>query len=203
MAGAKKTRAMAEVKVRRSPMEHPRHQYPRETAELEEIASACGLTHAIKWGKPCYMMGAKNIVLVQRFNEYVALLFFKGSLLEDPEHMLHKVGEMDAPRQLRFTSVEEIERQRKTIATFIQQAMALEQTGAKVAKRPVSELEVPAELQVRLDTDVTLKKAFAALTPGRQKGYIFQIAGAKQSATRAARVEKFAPRILAGKGLMD
>lgn len=196
-------KSVKQAKVRHSPMEHPRHQYPQETAALEAIALGCGLTQATKWGKPCFMMGTKNIVLVQRFNDYIALMFFKGALLSDPEGLLSKIGEMDGPRQLRFTSVSQIERTKAKIRGLMEQAIALEQAGAKLVRKPASDVAVPEELQARLDADGPFRKAFAALTPGRQKGYIYQIANAKQSATRMARVEKFAPRILAGKGLMD
>lgn len=185
---------------RHSPMEHPRHQYPEETAALQELATQCGLTETIKWGKPCFTLGNKNIVLIQRFNDYLALLFFKGALLNDPDKHLFQVGEMQAPRQLRFTSLADVTRRRTIIKAFIKQAIELEKSGAKVALKKASELTVPEELQVRLDAEPALKKAFAALTPGRQKDYIYHIASAKQSATRAARVEKFIPKILAGQG---
>jgi uncharacterized protein YdeI (YjbR/CyaY-like superfamily) len=190
--------------VRHSPMEHPRHQYPQEAAALQELARSCGLVEKIKWGKPCFTLGNRNIVLVQRFNDYIALLFFKGALLKDPDKLLFRVGEhMQAPRQLRFSSLAEITPLSSTIQAFIEQAIDLEKSGAKVELKRASELKLPEELQTRLDTEPALKKAFAGLTPGRQKGYIYQIAAAKQSATRASRVNKFIPRILAGKGLHD
>lgn len=191
-------------RVRHSPMEHPRHQYPEEASALQEIARNCGLVEKIKWGKPCFMLDNKNIVLIQRFNHYIALLFFKGALLKDADKLLFRVGEhMQAPRQLRFSSVAEIERLRPAIKAFIEQAIELERSGAKVALKGISEVRLPEELQARLDAEPALNKAFSGLTPGRQKGYIYQIAAAKQSATRAARVEKFIPQILAGKGLND
>ncbi len=189
---------------RHSPMEHPRHQYPQETAALQEIARSCGLVETIKWGKPCFTLGSKNIVLIQRFNDYVALLFFKGALLQDPGKLLSRVGEhMQAPRQLRFRSLSDITGQSSTIKAFIDQAIEVENSGARVELKQVSELAVPEELQSRLDAEPALKKAFAGLTPGRQKVYIYQIAAAKQAATRASRVAKFVPGILAGKGLND
>ena len=190
--------------VRHSPMEHPRHQFPQETAALQELARSCGLVEKIKWGKPCFTLGNKNIVLIQRFKNYIALLFFKGALLQDPGTLLFRVGEhMQAPRQLRFSSLADITRLSVAIKAFIEQAIDLEKSGAKVEPKPASELEVPDELRTRLDAEPALNKAFAGLTPGRQKGYIYQIAAAKQSATRASRVTKFIPRILAGKGLND
>ena len=186
---------------RHSPMEHPRHQYPRETEALQDIAKSCGLTEVIKWGKPCFTLEDRNVVLIQRFNSYIALLFFKGVLLKDPEKLLHRVGtQMQGPRQLRFSSVAEIIRIRPTIESLIKEAIELEKSGAKVQLRPYAELVIPDELLRKFKTDLALKEAFAALTPGRQKGYVFQIAAAKQSSTRVSRIEKYTPQILAGKG---
>ncbi len=192
------------AKTRHSPMEHPRHQYPAETEALQAIAQSCGLTEAIKWGKPCYTLNNKNIVLIQRFNDYIALMFFKGALLTDPDKLLHRIGEhMQAPRQLRFTSVAAINKAKATLKAYILEAIAIESSGAKVPLRKSADYALPDELQAALRKNPALKKAFAALTPGRQKAYLFQIAAAKQSATRTARVEKFTPLILAGKGLND
>ncbi len=200
----KQGKSEARRPVHPSPMEHPRHQYPQESAALQELARSCGLVEKIKWGKPCFTLGNKNIVLIQRFNNYIALLFFKGALLKDPGEVLFRIGEhMQAPRQLRFSSLADITRLSSTIKAFIEQAIEIEKTGAKVEFKRASELRVPEELQTRLATEAALNEAFASLTPGRQKGYIYQIAAAKQPATRASRVEKFIPRILAGKGLND
>jgi uncharacterized protein YdeI (YjbR/CyaY-like superfamily) len=199
-----KTATKATPKARHSPMEHPRHQYPRETKALQEIAQSCGLSEEIKWGKPCYTLEGKNIVLIQRFNKYIALMFFKGALLKDPEKLLSRIGkQMQAPRQLRFGTVDEVTHLKPTIKAYIEEAIHLERNGAKVPLKNASDYKIPDELQMKLKTDPALKKAFAALTPGRQKGYIFQIAAAKQPTTRAARVEKYTPLILAGKGLND
>jgi uncharacterized protein YdeI (YjbR/CyaY-like superfamily) len=185
-------------------MEHPRHQYPQETKALQDIARSCGLVEKIKWGKPCYTLEDKNIVLIQRFKDYIALMFFKGALLKDPEKLLSRIGEhMQVPRQLRFTTVDEVWKRETTIKAYIQEAIDIEKSGAKVKLKAVADYEVPAELQAKLKADAGLKMAFAALTPGRQKGYIFHIASAKQSATRASRVDKCIPQILAGKGMND
>ncbi len=199
-----KTATKLTPKAHHSPMEHPRHQYPQETEALQEVALSCGLRAEIKWGKPCFTVEGKNIVLIQRFNEYIALMFFKGALLKDPEKLLSRIGEhMQAPRQLRFRTVSEITRLKSTIKAYIKEAIELEKSGAKVVLKKATEYKIPDELQTKLNTSSALKKAFTALTPGRQKGYIFQIAAAKQSATRASRVEKYIPQILAGKGLND
>jgi uncharacterized protein YdeI (YjbR/CyaY-like superfamily) len=131
-------------------------------------------------------------------------MFFKGALLKDPEKLLSRIGEhMQAPRQLRFSTVDEVTRVEPTIKAYIEEAIDLEKSGAKVHHKPASEYKVPDELQKKFKTDPALKKAFAGLTPGRQKAYIFQIAAAKQSNTRTSRVEKYAPQILAGRGLND
>ena len=199
-----KTALKTKPKVRHSPMEHPTHQYPGETKALQEIAQSCGLLEKIKWGKPCFMFESSNIVLIQRFNDYIALMFFKGALLNDPEHLLFRIGEhMQAPRQLRFQTLAEVKRLTPTIKAYIREAIELEKSGAKVQRKAASELAVPGELQAKLDSNPALKKAFASLTPGRQKGYIYEIAAARQSNTRAARVDKYTPQILAGKGLRD
>ncbi len=194
----------AKSTTRHSPMEHPRRQYPQETEALQEIARSCGLTETIKWGKPCYTLGDKNVILIQRFNHYIALMFFKGALLKDPANLLCRVGEhMQAPRQLRFSTVAEITHLKPTIKAYIENAIDLEKSGAKVHLKAATDYEIPDELQTKLDTDAALKKAFASLTPGRKKGYIFQISAARQSSTRASRVEKYIPQILAGKGWND
>jgi uncharacterized protein YdeI (YjbR/CyaY-like superfamily) len=200
----KKAVKTAKGPERHSPMEHPRHQYPRETEALQQIAESCGLVEKIKWGKPCFTFEEKNIVLIQRFNHYVALLFFKGALLKDPEKLLCRIGEhMQAPRQLRFSSLADITPLSSTIKAYIDEAIDLEKSGAKVEAKKSAELKIPEELQMKLDTHPALRKAFASLTPGRRKGYIYQIAAAKQSATRTSRVDKYIPRILDGKGLND
>ena len=171
---------------------------------LQDFARDCGLVERIKWGKPCFTLEGKNIVLIQRFKDYIALMFFKGALLKDQQKLLFRVGEhMQAPRQLRFTTIAEVTKLEPTIKAYIKEAINLEKSGAKVQLKASAGYDVPDELQTRLNTDPELKRAFAALTPGRQKGYILQIAAAKQSITRASRVEKFIPHIKAGKGIRD
>ncbi len=200
----KKTATKAVPKTRHSPMEHPRHQYPEETKALQEIAQACGLVEKIKWGKPCFTLEDKNIILIQRFNAYIALMFFKGSLLKDPEKLLHRIGKhMQTPRQLRFGNVAEVMRFAPAIRAYIEEAIELERSGLAVPRKTAVSPPIPEELQTRLRANPALKKAFSALTPGRQKGYVYQIAAAKQSTTRASRVDKYVPQILAGKGIND
>ncbi len=187
--------------IRHSPMEHPRHQYPQETQALRKIAMSCGLTETIKWGKPCFVLGAKNIVLIQRFNHYLALMFFKGALLKNPDGLLVRIGEhMQAPRQLRFSHVAEIDRLRPAIESLIREAIGLENAGARIQRTPPAELTIPEELLQKFEREPTFQQAFRALTPGRQKGYIFQIAAAKRPSTRISRIEKYTAQILAGRG---
>jgi uncharacterized protein YdeI (YjbR/CyaY-like superfamily) len=145
-----------------------------------------------------------NVVLIHGFKDHCALLFMKGALLEDPKGILiQQTKNVQSARQLRFASLADVKKQQATIEAYIQEAIALEKSGARVKKKSVAQYDVPAEFQRRLDDDVALAKAFRALTPGRQKGYLLHFAAAKQSATRTARVEKHAPRILQGLGLDD
>lgn len=152
-------------------------------------------------GQAVFTLEDKNVALIQPFEHYIALMFFKGALLKDPEKLLFRVGEhTQAPRQLRFSSVAEIHRLRTSVEGFIKDAIELERSGRTVESTPLSELVPPKELLLKFETDPALQQAFAALTPGRQKGYIFQIAAAKQSSTRISRIEKYTSKILGGKG---
>jgi uncharacterized protein YdeI (YjbR/CyaY-like superfamily) len=175
-----------------------------EYAALRELCLAAGLNEELKWGQACYDLGGSNVVLIHGFKDYCALLFMKGALLKDPKSILiQQTKNVQAARQIRFASLADINKQRAAIKAYIREAIAVEKSGAKVEKKGVAQFNVPEELQQRLDNDPTLAEAFHALTPGRQKGYLLHFAGAKQSATRAARVEKHAPRILRGLGLND
>lgn len=176
--------------------------WPDEVAALRTVLLGCDLTETIKWGKPCYVHDDRNIVIMQEFKDNLALMFFKGTLLDDPDGVLHDVGPNSrAARRMHFTSVAEVRGQKKTVEAYVGRAIELEESGAEIA--PPEELGLVAELQERLDRDPALRTAFEALTPGRQRAYNLQIAGAKQSTTRAARAEKHIPRILEGKGLND
>ena len=177
-------------------------QWKSEIAALRKIVLDCGLTEELKWGCPCYIHDQGNIVLIHVFKEYCALLFFKGALLQDSHGILIRQTEnVQSARQARFTTLREVTGQAKLLRTYIYEAVAVEQAGLKVALKKTEDYPVPEEFQRALDTSADLKKAFAALTPGRQKAYLFYFAQAKQSKTRAARVEKYIPLILAGKGL--
>jgi uncharacterized protein YdeI (YjbR/CyaY-like superfamily) len=175
-----------------------------EFAELRQLCLASGLHEDLKWGQACYDLDGGNVVLIHGFKDYCALLFMKGVLLQDPDHLLvQQTKNVQDRRQLRFTSVDAIIQQRATVAAYIKDAITIEKSGAKVAMKGVAQFDVPEEFQQRLDDDAKLAEAFHALTPGRQKGYLLHFSGAKQSSTRAARVDKHAPRILQGLGLDD
>lgn len=179
-------------------------RWSAEYAALRQMCLASGLNEELKWGQACYDVQGSNVVLIHGFKDYCALLFMKGALLKDPKGILiQQTKNVQAARQIRFTGLADIERQRATVTAYIREAIAVEKSGAKVQMRTAAQFDVPEELQMRLDDDPALAKAFRALTPGRQKGYLLYFAGAKQSATRAARVEKHAPRILKGLGLQD
>lgn len=179
-------------------------RWAAEYAALRRLCLASGLSEELKWGQACYDLDGGNVVLIHGFKDYCALLFMKGALLEDPKGILiQQTKNVQSARQLRFASLADINRQKPVIKAYIEEAIALERSGARVKKKSVAQFEVPEEFQRRLDDDVELAKAFRALTPGRQRGYLLHFAAAKQSATRAARVEKHAPRILQGLGLDD
>ncbi|MFB9243551.1 YdeI/OmpD-associated family protein [Massilia antarctica] len=175
-----------------------------EFALLRTIALDCGLTEELKWGQPCYAHEGKNIVLIHGFKEYCAVLFFKGALLADPKGMLVKQTEnVQSARQARFTSLAQITRQRKALTACILDAIEVERAGLKVALRETAEFPLPEEFGARLAQLPALRTAFEALTPGRQRAYLLHFAGAKQSTTRASRVENCIPLILDGIGLND
>ena len=168
------------------------------------ICLGCGLTEELKWGKPCYTYQTSNIVLIHGFKDYCALLFFKGALLKDPKgFLIQQTENVQAARQIRFTDVQEIVEMEPILKSYIKEAIELEKSGLEVSYKKTSEFAVPEEFRNRLDESPALKKAFDALTPGRQRGYLLYFSAAKQSKTREARVEKSVPQILNGKGLND
>lgn len=178
--------------------------WQKETQKLRRIILDCQLTEELKWGQPCYAFQKSNVVLIQGFKEYCALLFFKGMLLKDPNGILKKTGvNTRVGRQIRFTNVREIVEMEPILKTYIHQAIEVEKAGVKVAPPKKSELKLPSEFQSKLKSDSVLKAAFAALTPGRQRAYSFYFSAPKQSKTREARIEKCRRQILKGKGLDD
>jgi uncharacterized protein YdeI (YjbR/CyaY-like superfamily) len=179
-------------------------KWKEEFEKLRIIILDCGLTEELKWGQACYTLEKANIVLMHGFKEYCALLFFKGALMKDPKKILIQQTEnVQSARQIRFTNVREIIKMEPVLKTYIKQAIEVEKAGLKVALKKTSEYNVPEEFQKKLDKSATLKTAFEALTPGRQRGYLFHFSQPKQSKTREARVEKFIPQILKGKGMED
>jgi uncharacterized protein YdeI (YjbR/CyaY-like superfamily) len=179
-------------------------QWQKETDKLRRIALDCGLTEELKWGKPCFTFEKKNVAIVIPLKESCAFSFFKGALLQDPQHVLERIGEhTQAGRWIKFTSLPQIAAVRATLKDYLYEAIALEKSGTKIALKKVSEYPIPEELQSRLDDDAVLRSAFATLTPGRRKSYIFHVSSAKQAKTRAARAEKCVPMILSGRGFNE
>jgi len=175
-----------------------------EMKKLRTIVLDCGLTEELKWGQPCYTIEDKNIVIIHGFKEYCALLFFKGALMRDPEGILiQQTKNVQSGRQIRFSNLHEIVERESILKSYIQEAIAVEKAGLKVQLKPTSEYPVPDEFQDKLTESPALKKAFEALTPGRQRGYLYFFSQPKQSKTREARIEKHIPQILKGKGLND
>lgn len=172
--------------------------------QLRTIVLDCGLTEELKWGVPCYTYQDSNVVLIHGFKDYCALLFHKGVLLKDTHGILIQQTEnVQAARQIRFMNLEEIWELETTLKAYIFEAIEVEKAGLKVQLKKTKEFDVPAEFQEKLEEDPGLKAAFEALTPGRQRAYLLYFSQAKQSKTRTARVEKYIPHILDGKGLND
>jgi uncharacterized protein YdeI (YjbR/CyaY-like superfamily) len=179
-------------------------KWQEEFEKLRMIILDCHLTEELKWGQPCYTLDGKNIVLMHGFKEYCAILFVKGALLKDAKGILIQQTEnVQSARQIRFTNVQEINRLEKTLKAYIQEAIKVEEAGLKVELKKTADYAIPEELQVRLDEHPGLRSAFYALTPGRQRAYIFYFSQPKQSKTRESRVDKFIPKILDGMGLDD
>ena len=173
-----------------------RERWQAEIAELQKILSGFDLREECKWGKPCYTMEGKNVVIIQGFKEYCALGFFQGALLKDPKKLLVQLGQVQAARVMKFTSANEIATKAAIIKAYVREAVAAEKAGMKVETKP-PEFPVPEELKEKF------RSAFEALTPGRQRGYLFHFAGAKQSGTRTARIEKAMPAIVEGRGFLE
>lgn len=175
-----------------------------EFERLRAILLGCGLGEELKWGQPCYVLGKANIVLIHGFRDYCALLFFKGALMKDPNGLLVRQTEnVQSARQIRFAGMGEIARLAPVLAGYVREAVEVETAGLKVQFRPVSEMDMPDEFRARLASDAALRKAFAALTPGRQKAYLLHFSQAARPATREARIGRCVPLILGGKGLDD
>lgn len=178
--------------------------WQEEFEQLRTILLDCDLTEEFKWGKPCYTFEGNNIVLMHGFKNYCALLFHKGVLLDDKADILiQQTKNTQSARQIRFTDADEIVEMEHIIKAYVNEAIEVEKAGLEVDFKDTAEFEFPEEFQNKLDDNPELEKAFEALTPGRQRGYLLYFSGAKQSKTREARVERYVQHILDGKGLND
>lgn len=180
-----------------------RDRWKAEIAAMQRVLADLPMTEECKWGKPTYTVDGKNIVILQGFKEYFALGFFQGALLEDPKKLLVQLGQVQAARVMKFTSAKEITARAATIKAYVREAIVVEKAGLRVKPKKTSDYPVPEELNERFRKDARFKRAFEALTPGRQRGYLYHFAGAKQPTTRRARIEKAMPAIFEGKGFLE
>jgi uncharacterized protein YdeI (YjbR/CyaY-like superfamily) len=180
-----------------------RERWAAEIAEMRRVLAGLGMTEECKWGKPTYTVGGKNVVILQGFKAYFALGFFHGALLKDPQKVLVQLGRVHAGRVMKFASVKDITAQAATIKAYVREAIGVEKAGRRMGPRKTSDFPIPEELTRRFRRDPRFKRAFEALTPGRQRGYLYHFAAAKQSATRAARIEKAMPAIFEGRGYLE
>jgi len=179
-------------------------QWQAEFAKLRDLALDCPLTEEFKWGHPCYALEGQNVFLMHGFKEYCALLFMKGALMKDPAGILvQQTDTVQSARQIRFTSADQIAGMATMLKAYMHEAIEIGKSGAKVDFKKAEDFAIPEEFKAKLAEVPDLKTAFDALTPGRQKGYLLHFAGAKQAKTREARIEKYVPKILQGKGLDD
>ncbi|MBL7785444.1 MAG: DUF1801 domain-containing protein [Chitinophagales bacterium] len=180
------------------------HTWHNELQQLRKILLQSQLSETIKWSVPCYTIANQNVILLNAFKDYCALNFIKGSLMTDPNGILTQPTEnTQATRQIRFTNTQEIEQLRDILQHYIQEAIAIEQTGTTIHYKKISEFPIPTELQQHFDEDFSFKMAFENLSAGRQRGYLLYFAAPKNSSTRHNRITKCIPQILAGKGLQD
>src|SRR6185437_6484393 len=180
-----------------------REQWKPEIAVMRRVLADIAMNEECKWGKPTYTVDGKNIVILQGLKEYFALGFFQGALLKDPKKLLVELGQVQAGRVMKFTSAKEIAAKAATIKAYVREAMAAAKSGRQVEKKKTSDFPVPEELTERFRKEPRFKKAFEALTPGRQRSYLFHFAAAKQSATRVARIDKAMPAIFEGRGFLE
>jgi uncharacterized protein YdeI (YjbR/CyaY-like superfamily) len=177
--------------------------WKQEMILLRSIIMECGLEEDYKWMHPSYSVNGNNVVLIHSFKEYTAILFFKGVLMTDKKGILiQQTKNVQDRRQLRFTSLAEIQGLKSTILAYVKEAIDIEKSGKKVAFKKTEEFEMPEEFKTILQNKV-VKTAFDKLTPGRQRAYLLFFSSAKQSATRINRIETFLPKILEGKGKDD
>ena len=180
-----------------------RERWEAEIAAVRRVLAGFAMKEERKWGKPTYTVDGKNIVIMQGFKEYFALGFFQGALLKDRKNVLVQLGQVQAGRVMKFTSAKDITANAATIKAYVREAIAVEKAGLRVKKKKTADFPVPEELEERFRKDPRFKRAFQALTPGRQRSYLYHFGAAKQSATRVARIEKAAPAIFAGRGFLE
>ena len=180
-----------------------RERWKAEIAAMRRVLAGLSMKEERKWGKPTYTVDGKNIVILQDFKDYFALGFFQGALLNDPKKVLVQLGQVHAGRVMKFTSAREITAKAATIKAYVREAIAVEKAGLRMKPKQTSDYPVPEELRERFQKDPRFKRAFEALTPGRQRSYLYHFAAAKQSATRTARIEKAMPAIFAGRGFLE
>ena len=180
-----------------------RERWKAEIAEMRRVLAGFPMKEERKWGQPTYSVDGKNIVILQAFKDYFGVGFFQGALLKDPKKVLVQLGQVQAGRVMKFTRAKDITRQAATIKAYVREAIAVEKAGLRVERKKTSDFPVPEELTERFRRDPRFKRAFEALTPGRQRGYLYHFAAAKQSATRAARIEKAMPAIFDGRGFLE
>ena len=180
-----------------------RERWEAETAEMRRVLAGFAMKEECKWGKPTYTVDGKNIVIMQGFKEYFGLGFFQGALLKDPKKVLVQLGQVQAGRVMKFIGVKDITAKAATIKAYVREAIAVEKAGLRIERKKTSDFPVPEELTERFRSNTRFRRAFEALTPGRQRGYLYHFAAAKQSATRATRIEKAMPAIFEGRGFLE
>jgi uncharacterized protein YdeI (YjbR/CyaY-like superfamily) len=178
-------------------------RWKAEIVAMRRVLAGLALKEECKWGAPTFTVNGKNIVIMQCFKEYFALGFFQGALLKDPKKILVQLGQVQAGRVMKFTSAKDITAKSAIIKAYVREAMAVEKAGMRVKPKETSDFPVPEELSERFRKDPHFKRAFEALTPGRQRSYLYHFATAKQSATRSARIDKAMPAIFEGRGFLE
>jgi uncharacterized protein YdeI (YjbR/CyaY-like superfamily) len=180
-----------------------RDRWEAEITEMQRVLASLPLREERKWGSPTYTVDGKNVVIIQCFKEYFALGFFQGALLKDPKKVLVQLGRVQAGRVMKFANVKDIKAKAATIKAYVREAIAVEKAGLRVEPKKTSDYPIPEELTARFRKDARFKRAFEALTPGRQRSYLYHFAQAKQSVTRVARIEKAMPAIFEGRGFLE
>src|SRR5437868_13214511 len=180
-----------------------RERWKAEITAMRRVLAGLPMKEECKWGKPTYTVDGKNIVIMQGFKEYFGLGFFQGALLKDPKKVLVQLGQVHAGRVMKFTSAKDITAKATIIKAYVREAIAVEKAGLRMKPKKTADYPIPQELTERLQSDARFKRAFEALTPGRQRSYLYHFGAAKQSATRVARIEKAMPTIFEGRGFLE